>query len=456
MVKYIVLWRCMKTQKELPFSEGKITVTETATVFEDNVEIEVKIVSGKKYVRLNWIDGLKDYELGLIVGCAYFKIPYIEKHFSEVEVYYKDGNFSNCFPTNISHAFKSGAVPTEIEGFYHIPEFSGYGLNRDGVLINLKDGHVKTWSTLQGEEKTNKLAGYQYCVVYSNGRSMIVYQHRLMAILFLKPESLSGLIVNHKDGNKRNNTLDNLEWVTYSENLIHAWNNRLRFKEPRILMRNLITGEIMSFRSARDCSKFLGDSNGFYVKQRLSDKSEKIYPDYLIFKEDDGTDWQHVVIDEELRLVEQALNIVSRNVFTGDLVYYENLHDAAYLTKVKPDLILDHCRCNKVLPCHGFNFRFKINAKDWPEFEERHLLIFKASPVYPRNGIIVFDKETQTESFYPTIEECARVMSLRKGTIATCASLGKILGKRFEFKYFKLRKESISSEAFRNERTFND
>lgn len=49
------------------------------------------------------------------------------------------------------------------------------------------------------------------------------FVHRLVAYAFLGDLSKKGLQINHKDGNRRNNSLDNLEWCTSSENLKHAY-----------------------------------------------------------------------------------------------------------------------------------------------------------------------------------------------------------------------------------------
>lgn len=53
--------------------------------------------------------------------------------------------------------------------------------------------------------------------------------HRLVAESFL-PTINDKKLVNHKDENKQNNCVSNLEWVNYSENLIHAYKNNLRKK----------------------------------------------------------------------------------------------------------------------------------------------------------------------------------------------------------------------------------
>ena len=50
------------------------------------------------------------------------------------------------------------------------------------------------------------------------------YVHRIMAKTFLS-DTNEGLQVNHKDGNKLNNHIENLEWVTRSENIKHSYDS---------------------------------------------------------------------------------------------------------------------------------------------------------------------------------------------------------------------------------------
>ena len=79
-------------------------------------------------------------------------------------------------------------------------------------------------------ERTNKILsvqldkdGYEKVQMMStDGKRHRYSVHRLVLENFNPIENMNEFQVNHIDGNKRNNNLSNLEWVTCSENLIHA------------------------------------------------------------------------------------------------------------------------------------------------------------------------------------------------------------------------------------------
>ena len=71
--------------------------------------------------------------------------------------------------------------------------------------------------------------GYLHCSIKPNGRdgkSYCLKIHREVAKAFI-PNPDNKPQVNHIDGNKQNNSVSNLEWVTSQENMIHAHKNNL-------------------------------------------------------------------------------------------------------------------------------------------------------------------------------------------------------------------------------------
>ena len=75
--------------------------------------------------------------------------------------------------------------------------------------------------------KQNFRQGYAYVRVFVNGKKTNLVIHRLVAETFIpNPQNLPQ--VNHIDGNKQNNNVNNLEWCLQRDNLLHAIKNSLR------------------------------------------------------------------------------------------------------------------------------------------------------------------------------------------------------------------------------------
>ena len=74
--------------------------------------------------------------------------------------------------------------------------------------------------------------GYHRVNLYKNGKSHSYAIHRLVALHFI-PNPGQKNEVNHINGNKSNNKVENIEWVTTLENTHHAWKNNLATAEKR-------------------------------------------------------------------------------------------------------------------------------------------------------------------------------------------------------------------------------
>lgn len=71
--------------------------------------------------------------------------------------------------------------------------------------------------------KALKADGYRQVKLSKNGKSNYIAIHRLVAEAFIeKPHVEEKLEVNHKDCNRENNCVTNLEWVTHKENIQHS------------------------------------------------------------------------------------------------------------------------------------------------------------------------------------------------------------------------------------------
>ena len=108
--------------------------------------------------------------------------------------------------------------------------------------------------------------GYIRVTLYYQNKSYIKSVHRLTAETFIERKPIiNNLEVNHIDGNKLNNNINNLEWVTHKENIMHAWKNKL-------------------FEPVREASKRYGKNNP-NAKRVYQIKDKKVIGVYDTIKE---------------------------------------------------------------------------------------------------------------------------------------------------------------------------
>lgn len=138
---------------------------------------------------------------------------------------------------------------SQYEGFYQVSNLGRVkSLSRE---VKNNNGSFSTKETILNPSKTSK--GYLRVNLSKRSSRKIFLVHVLVAKAFI-PLLDDKLQVNHKDGDKTNNVVSNLEWVTNSENIQHSYDTGLNLKSKKVLC--IDTGEI--FNSISEAGRAIG------------------------------------------------------------------------------------------------------------------------------------------------------------------------------------------------------
>ncbi len=152
-------------------------------------------------------------------------------------------------------------------------ENTHYSVSNTGRIRNDKFGRILN----KGIDKN----GYALATIKINGKFKTFRLHRLVARSFIpNPDNLPE--INHINGIKTDNNVENLEWITRTDNLKHAWENNLHDIKPVCMLSE--DGEILKiFESTRAAGREMGVRNSS-ISSACHDK-HKCCGYYWSFKE---------------------------------------------------------------------------------------------------------------------------------------------------------------------------
>lgn len=208
--------------------------------------------------------------------------------------------------------------------FYEIPNFSLYAINRDGTVINKLNMDILSGSI--------NPAGYcHYRLKQDNGHIITIGRHRLLCIVFksLNINDYTKLVVNHKNGIKGDDFIDNLEWSTPKKNVEHAGLMGLTEKCKPVSIRNVDTGEIKNFPSILECALYLNISKDI-VNYRVKKGQKQVFPDRYQYRYYTNTEW-FIPIDIENNLLNNGntKKVLLRHIENNDIKIFDKLSDLA-------------------------------------------------------------------------------------------------------------------------------
>lgn len=189
-----------------------------------------------------------------------------------------------------------------------------YKISKTGELISYKNSNQ---GVLLKKHKNN--SGYLYVILSKNGVSKWCAIHRLVAETFI-PNEQNKPTVNHKNGIKTDNRVENLEWATYQEQLKHSLDYKLRKTQCNIQKKCKLLSKdnIIEFDTLKDLSLFLKHGRGF-INNCINRYGDKFYIKDKLIIINTNTNYNNITYKEP-------------TVYDIPLMHYCEINDINYRT----------------------------------------------------------------------------------------------------------------------------
>lgn len=272
-----------------------------------------------------------------------------------------------------------------------VPMCPSIAIDSHGHAINVYTGTVYTPSyseylIIEGyKPQYNKYAGLRVHLLVANA-------------WILENQNSTYPICNHKDGNKYNPDVSNLEWVTYKENALHAVNSGLINYTVSCRIRHIVTGDVLEFPSVKQAAEYLNIKAAHLYKESQN-LNHLINGVYELRLEGDNRPWLYT---NESNVVNQATSRYIISVVEPDGKQYTFNGVGAFIAHynlTQDNYIVPLSKCRQIFklkyPAYSLNIQDQHNT----------------------NMIQVLDITTNYVSIHSSVAEVMSYTKLSKGIV---------------------------------------
>ena len=298
-----------------------------------------------------------------------------------------------------TYTFKEPIEHPFYSGFYIVPTNIRFAVSKTAIVIDLWRNCNLNFSITKPIAEKKVTGGYR--------TSRHGPRHRMMALAFKQPFlHPKRLWVNHINGTPGDDRIDNLEWVTPSQNVQHAYDQNLHPEKVRAIdAKNIKTGNVYSFSNIAQAVRHTGLSHSC-ISGRLARYNGNVYPDGWLFKDVDD-EWEEINPLEYM--VGNERTVLVKSVIDDSVRHFYSVADCAKQLKINQPTIAKACREKVTTPNMGFIFRYVDDSNEFPQFSERQKRLYKYQdyPAVVSSGVIGHNGDGQ-ETFFGTLTEAAK------------------------------------------------